>query len=279
MLQRELIDYLLINACNAAIVGAKEIMQLYNYSSVMDVNYKPDSTIITEADCISHESIKKYLSKTRVPLLSEEGRNILYEERYSWDLYWLVDPIDGTREFVKHNDEFVVSIALMSDKKPLFGVILQPATGKLYFSDPDRGAFMIENSLDFDDELKINDVFSVSRHLKRREWSKGDKLRVAITRSHMTAETEEFISRLKRKYGDIEIVNCGSSIKFCYIAEGKADMYIRFTQLFDWDLAAGVAIANAVGAETKHIDSAEIEFNKQVLEIEPFVVKFSEIEI
>lgn len=279
MLQREVIDYLLINACNAAIVGARAILKLYDNKDV-SVSYKPDSTIITEADRVSHESIKQYLSKTRVPLLSEEGRNMLYEERYSWDLYWLVDPIDGTREFVQHNDEFVVSIALMSDALPLFGVILQPATGKLYFSDPDRGAFLIENALQQEQEYELKDIFEMSRKLKRRVVEPNAKIRVAITRSHLNVETESFIALLKERYGDIEVVNCGSSIKFCYIAEDIADMYIRFTNLFDWDLAAGVAIAKAVGAKIWHIeDGSEVVFNKEQLEIEPFIVSLVDIEV
>lgn len=279
MLERELIDYLLIKACNAAIIGAKEIMKLYNSSSEIDISYKPDTTIITEADCVSHQAIKQYLSQTRIPLLSEEGRNMQYEERYSWDLYWLVDPLDGTREFVKHNDEFVVSIAFMSSAKPLFGVILQPATGKLYFSDPDRGAFLIENSLSFNEEIKINDLFSISKKLKRKVWEPGNKLRVAITRSHMTDETQEFVDNLKQKYPEIEFITCGSSIKFCYIAEDIADMYIRFTRLFDWDLAAGIVIAETVGAVTHHLNGEQILFNKQQLEIESFVTTFPSVEM
>lgn len=277
MLQRELIDYLLIKACNAAIIGAKEIMRLYVSDEIFDINYKADSTIITEADRVSHQAIKSYLSQTRVPLLSEEGRNMQYEERYSWDLYWLVDPLDGTREFVKRNDEFVVSIALMSEAQPLFGVILQPATGKLYFSDPDRGAYLIEDSLNFDNELKINEIFTLARKLQREPWKRGDKLRVAITRSHMTRETEDFISKLNENHLDIEVINCGSSIKFCYIAENIADIYFRFTSLYDWDLAAGVVIAGSVGAVTKHLNGSPLTFNKQTLEIEPFIVTFPDV--
>lgn len=275
MLERELIDYLLINACNAAIVGAKKIMSLYKNSSKIEVGYKVDNPkmIITEADKMSHEAIKQYLSQTRIPLLSEEGRNMLYEERHNWDLYWLVDPLDGTREFVNHNDEFVVSIALMSEKTPLFGVVLQPATGKLYFSDPDRGAFIIEDALNLNEEIKINNIFSISRKLKRKVWEKGDKLRVAITRSHITEETSRFIEELKKSH-DVELITCGSSIKFCYIAEDIADMYIRFTRLYDWDLAAGVTIANAVGAVTHNLDYSPIIFNKELLEIESFMSIF-----
>lgn len=279
MLQQELIDYLLINACNAAILGAKEIMKIYNGDKEIDVNYKSDTTIITEADKVSHLTIKRHLSQTRIPLLSEEGRNMLYEERYSWDLYWLVDPLDGTREFVKHNGEFVVSIAFMSGAKPLFGVVLQPATGKLYFSDPSRGAFLIENSLSFNEELKINDLFALAKKLKRKPWQKGDKIRVAITRSHLNEETNEFIEQLEQKYSDVEFITCGSSLKFCYIAEDKADMYVRFTKLYDWDLAAGVAIAECVGVKTYHLNKDQITFNKQFLEIDGFVSTFPGIEI
>ncbi|MFI3261829.1 MAG: 3'(2'),5'-bisphosphate nucleotidase CysQ [Rikenellaceae bacterium] len=279
MLQQELIDYLLVNACNAAILGAREIMKIYDSSNEIDVNYKSDATIITEADTVSHNTIKRHLSQTRIPLLSEEGRNMLYEERYSLDLYWLVDPLDGTREFVKHNGEFVVSIAFMSAAKPLFGVILQPATGRLYFSDPSRGSFLIENSLSFNEELRITDLFAHGKKLKRKVWQRGDKLRVGITRSHLNEETKEFLEQLEQKYEDVEIVTCGSSLKFCYIAEDKIDAYVRFTRLYDWDLAAGVAIAESVGANTLHLNKEKIAFNKQHLEIDGFVATFPTVEI
>lgn len=272
MINRELIDYLIINACNAAVVSGEDIMKIYNTHNEFDVNLKSDNTLVTEADKVSHEKIKKMLSQTRVPMLSEEGRNMLFEERYRWDLYWLVDPIDGTREFIKKNDEFVVCIALMSDNKPLFGVIYVPAEDRLYFSDPDRGAFVIDNAIDKrGDTFKINTIYSLSRKLAPRFWDGSHPLRVAITRSHLTQQTEDFISSLREKYGQVEVLQCGSSKKFCYIAEDKADVYLKMTNMFDWDLAAGHAIAEAVNARVIHINNKNIVYNKQELVIEPFV--------
>ncbi len=280
MISRELVDYLLINACNAAVVAGVDIMKIYNEHTEFDVNIKSDNTLVTEADRVSHEKIKKYLSQTRVPMLSEEGRNMLFEERYRWDLYWLVDPIDGTREFVNKNDEFVVCIALMTDNKPLFGVIYVPSEDKLYFSDPDRGAFLIEQASDKRGEaFHINTLYSLSVHLKPHIWDGKRPLRVVVTRSHMTQETEDFIEELRKKFGPIEEIHCGSSKKFCYIAEGKADIYVRLTSVFDWDIAAGHAIANAVDATVRHIGAGDIAYNKRTLVIEPFIAYVKGIEL
>lgn len=280
MINRELTDYLLINACNAAVVAGADIMKIYNAHTEFDVNIKSDNTLVTEADRVSHEKIKKYLSQTRVPMLSEEGRNMLFEERYRWDLYWLVDPIDGTREFVNKNDEFVVCIALMTDNKPLFGVIYVPAEDKLYFSDPDRGAFLVEHAAEKrGDAFQINTLYSLAIRLEPHSWDGSRPLRVVVTRSHMTHETEEFIDDLRKKFGPVEEMHCGSSKKFCYLAEGKADVYIRLTSVFDWDIAAGHAIANAVDATVKHIGAGDIAYNKRTLVIDPFIAYVKGIEL
>ena len=277
-MERELIDYFLIKACNASIVAGEQIMKLYEDTKEFDVNIKSDNTIITEADRVSHEIIKQYLSQTRIPMLSEEGRDMLFEERYRWDLYWLVDPLDGTREFVNRNGEFVISIALMSENKPAFGVIYIPPQHKLYFSDPDRGAFCIDDTRTLgEEELSINRLFPVSRKLEREPWKEGTPLRVAVTRSHMNDETRAFIDKLKERYENVEVTQYGSAMKFCHIADDKADMYVRFSDLFDWHIAAGEALLRAVGAGIKHIGGEEITYNKVQLIIHPFIATFDSV--
>ena len=182
MIERELTDFLISAAAGAAVAAGRKIMEIYNGDKIIDASINSNNTIITAADRLSHDSIKASLSATRIPVMSEEGRNILYEERFRWDLYWLVDPLDGTREFVAHNPEFVVSIALMVENRPFFGVIYIPAEERLFFSDPDRGAFVMNNPLCFDDTSappSITRIFSDARRLTRQPWDPSKPLRVA----------------------------------------------------------------------------------------------------
>lgn len=279
MIERELTDYLIVNACKAALKAGAEIMAIYDANEALEISINSDNTIITEADRVSHETIKRSLSETRIPVMSEEGRNILFEERYMWDLYWLVDPLDGTREFVKRNNEFVVCIALMSDGLPLFGVIYIPTENKLYFSDPDRGAFIIENpaSLQMAD-TGITDIFKAAKKLEREPWCPGKPLRIVVSRSHLNRETDTFIAEIKANHPSTDVLECGSSKKFCLIAEDKADVYVRLSNMFDWDVAAGHAIISAVGAHTKHLDGTNLKYNTQTLEIPSFIASYSTLE-
>ena len=273
MIERELTDFLISSAAGAAVTAGRKIMEIYNGDEAIDVSINSDNTVITKADKVAHESIKSSLGPTCIPVMSEEGRNIFYEERFRWDLYWLVDPLDGTREFVAHNDEFVVNIALMSENRPLFGVIYIPAEERLFFSDPDRGAFVINNPAAFEGAgpLPISRMFADARRLERRPWEPSMPLRVTVTRSHMGPEVEQFIRRVQERYPDAEVIECGSSKKFCLIAEGKADMCVRLAGVSDWDVAAGHAIMEAVGATTQHMDGSPITYNKPELEIAPFI--------
>lgn len=281
MIERELTDFLIAAATGAAVTAGRKIMEIYNREGTIAASLNSNNTIITEADRLSHESIKSSLAPTRIPVMSEEGRNILYEERFRWDLYWLVDPLDGTREFVAHNPEFVVSIALMVENKPLFGVIYIPAEERLFFSDPDRGAFVMNNPLCFADPAtppSVNRIFADARRLTRQPWDPSKPLRVAITRSHINRDTEHFVSRIKERYPHNEIIECGSSKKFCLIAEDKADVYVRLTGMLDWDVAAGHAITEAVGARTHYIDGSPIVYNDASLEIPPFITRYDALQ-
>lgn len=273
MIGRELTDFLIVSGCNAAISAGKEIMKLYNSSEEFDVAMNSNNTIVTKADRVAHEAIKRSLSPTRTPIMSEEGRNILYEERYSWDLYWLVDPLDGTREFIKRNNEFAISIALMSNNIPLFGVIFIPSDDKLYFSDPDRGAFIVANCREINSFINTSSLFSKAKKIKakiKEERDENESVNIVITRSHLNNETEDIINSLRNRFTNIEVKNCGSSKKLCMIAEGSADIYFRTTPLFDWDIAAGQAIAKAAGVELKTLTNHEVQYNKKELIIEPF---------
>lgn len=271
MLQREQLDYLLANAYNASLRAGAKILEVYNGDD-FNVNLKSDSTPITLADREAHKLIKSYLGQTRVPLLSEEGRNLLFEERCNWDLFWLIDPLDGTKEFIKRNGEFTVNIALMVDNKPYLSIVYAPCFNKIYISDKERGAFVKENvTPDLNADFTISQIFSGASQLPLPS-AKNGKTRIVISRSHLSQETHDFIDELKKKHGETEVIQLGSSLKFCMVAEGSADYYVRTTNTFEWDTAAGDAVAIAAGAATKSLKNNEtLKYNKEDL-ANPFFV-------
>lgn len=268
MIDRELTDYLLVNACTAAVAASQRVMEIYSQKE-LSVSVKSDNTIVTKADTDSHNVIKAHLSKSRIPMLSEEGRNMLYQERYRWDLYWLVDPLDGSKEYVKHNDEFVVCIALMYENRPLIGVIAIPAEGKLYFSDPDRGSFCIDDYSRLSGELSITELYRNARELEPAINEESDTLRILVSRSHKSNLIDSIIEKQREIYSNVEVIECGSSLKFCRLAEAQADVLFKMTSMLDWDVAAGYAIIKGIGAKIAHISGEEILFNKENLTIEP----------
>lgn len=277
MIERELVDFMLTSACKASVLASQKIMEIYK-SGEFDVNMRSNNSLITAADTQSHNAIKSYLSKTRIPLLSEEGRNMLYEERYRWDLYWLVDPLDGTREFVLHNGEYVVCIALMYNAEPLFGVIAVPDQGKVYFSDPDRGSFCVDDFTTLPQEITITELFKHSRKLTPKASEDSDRLRVIATRSHMTEETKSIIEKQRDRYKDIEITECGSALKFCRLAEGEFDAFFRMNDMYDWDIAAAEALLKGVGANIRHIeDDAKVVYNKETLVVAPHYLSLKQV--
>lgn len=273
MLNKELSDFLLLNGCKAAIRAGKEIMKHYSKED-MNIMLKSDSSVITDADTYSHNTIKEILTTTRIPLLSEEGRNMLFEERYNWDLYWLVDPLDGTHEFIQHNGEFIVSIALMSENVPTLGIIYVPASDKLYFSSDYRGVYRMDDALEGYMDIDSIDAFTSNsvKLIGGKRTQNNDKVKVIVTRSHYTDETTSKLNEIRKVYGDIEVIKCGSGLKFCMLADGNADIYIRTTELSDWDIAAGDAIMRGLGYTMLHNNGKNIKYNKPELKITPFYV-------
>lgn len=267
MITTEQKEYLLPKACNAAIRAGAAILEIYNSGNKIDVDIKSDCTPITLADRSAHTVIREYLSKTRIPLLSEEGREMLYAERKDWDLFWMVDPLDGTVEFIKGNGEFTVNIALMSDNLPVFGVIYVPHKKLLYFSDSDLGSFRhegVEASSDL--EMTYSELFSDAMSLPLTK-GKNVPLRIAVSRSHRNDQTERHIEKIKESYKDAELVVQGSSYKLCLVAEGSVDYYPRTTDTYEWDTAAGQAILEKAGGRIYAIDEncSSIGYNKETL--------------
>jgi len=232
-------------AIKAAVHGGSEIMKIYQKED-LGVEYKEDNSPLTLADKACNDIINSYLINTEFPIISEENRQLDYSERKDWETCWIVDPLDGTKEFVKRNGEFTVNIALVKNGKPLLGVIYVPDTKELYFADVSlkKASKDILSSHEVDaDKLDLN----TNSILPNK--TKGSTIKIVGSRSHMNEATQNFVDSLKNDYEQVEIVSKGSSLKFCLVAEGRANIYPRFAPTMEWDTAAGQAICEAVGLE------------------------------
>jgi len=226
----------------ASIKGGNEILEVYKTD--FSVEYKGDDSPLTLADQNANAVIVETLEPLGIPMISEENKNKTYDERKNWSQCWIIDPLDGTKEFVKKNGEFTVNIALIENQKPIFGVIYVPVTHELFIGDveEDKSYKLIWNhEKDFEKNLETAKVLNPQE---------AEKMRVVGSRSHMNEDTQNFIEKLKREQSKaVEIVSKGSSLKFCLVAEGFADVYPRFAPTMEWDTAAGQAICEAVGLQ------------------------------
>ncbi|MBN2349008.1 MAG: 3'(2'),5'-bisphosphate nucleotidase CysQ [Bacteroidales bacterium] len=256
---------LLFNSIYAALSAGEKIIEVYN-SSDFEIQMKSDRSPLTLADIRAHQIIKEILKKTRLPLLSEEGADIPYDERKLWETFWIVDPVDGTKEFIKRNDEFTVNIALLMNRKPKLGVIYAPVLKELYFTDPVSGAYKIGN-IDLKGLEDLKDIQAIINNAVTLPVDKPkDNYCVAVSRSHLSFFTKRFIKKLKREHPRLEIISAGSSLKLCMIAEGVADIYPRFGPTMEWDIAAGHALILATGGSIKEMKTnIEMEYNKPEL--------------
>lgn len=257
------------DAINASIQAGLEICKIYN-SNDFDITIKSDNSPLTKADKASNEVIIKVLSNFNIPIISEENKLLEYNQRKNWDKLWLVDPLDGTKEFIKKNGEFTVNIAYIENNSPVFGTIYVPAKKTLYFGDIKNGAYKVEN---------VTTPYSNFDQLKASakllpENKTSDTFRIVASKSHFNEDTKKFIDELEKKHEKIELVNAGSSLKLCLVAEGSADIYPRYAPTMEWDIAAGHAIALASGAKVvKATDNTDVVYNKKNLLNPYFVVK------
>ncbi len=229
-------------AIQASLEAGKEIMKIYD--TAFNVEYKDDKSPLTEADKRANDIINSYLIPTQIPIISEENKQINYNVRKNWKTCWIVDPVDGTKEFIKRNGEFTVNIALVTNGKPVLGVIYVPAKKVLYFADVNlKKAYKTELDIH---ETTIKEVLAKSKSLNPKAGS-SNPVQVIASRSHISQETLNFIEELKQSGKNVEIVSKGSSLKFCLVAEGNADVYPRYAPTMEWDTAAGQSICNAVG--------------------------------
>ncbi|NRD20797.1 3'(2'),5'-bisphosphate nucleotidase CysQ [Winogradskyella eckloniae] len=228
-------------AIEAAIEAGKEILNIY-HTEDFAVEFKGDNSPLTKADLASHNVIMSHLKASQIPVLSEEGKSMSYEERQQWHQLWIVDPIDGTKEFIKRNGEFTVNIALIENQKTVIGVIYVPVLGELYFSTSDIGAYKVAVNLE---DYSIDSLVKAGVKLP---LERADKTyTIVASRSHMSPETEAYVSDMRATHGAVNLISKGSSLKLCMVAEGTADCYPRFAPTMEWDTAAGQAICEHAG--------------------------------
>ena len=266
MIAKQIREYLLPCAFNAAVRAGAEIMKIYNNSEDYGIEVKSDNTPLTIADRLAHNKIKEVLGETRIPILSEEGREMLYDERKNWEMFWLVDPLDGTIEFIKRNNEFTVNIALMMNNECVGAVIYVPYLQKLYFAEQGCGAMLLEG-------VKVSetanytdaDIRAHAQALPLNNISR-EGFRIAVSRSHQTAETAELVEAMRMLHPEAEVVEQGSSYKFCMMAEGSIDYYPRTTTTYEWDTAAAELILTEAGGVVRSLpDHRPLRYNKSDL--------------
>lgn len=259
---------LFYTAIKASVLAGNAIMEVYK--SDFDVELKNDLSPLTIADKRAHQIISDLLKETELPVLSEEGKEIPFDIRRSWKKFWMVDPLDGTKEFIKRNGEFTVNIALIEDNYPKYGIIYVPVNGDLFFGGKGFGSHKLVG-------LKgIYGSFNeyLEQSLKLPLISSGEVYRMIGSRSHMSDETKKYFDEVSEKKGEVQILSKGSSLKLCMIAEGEADEYPRFAPTMEWDTAAGQAIIEGAGRRVFHYESGtSMRYNKENLLNDWFVAK------
>ena len=241
---------LLLKVCNIAIKAGEEILKYYTED--IHVTHKDDSSPLTKADLASNKIIMNALQQLdrTIPILSEESL-VEWKERKNWTKYWLVDPLDGTKEFIKQNGEFTVNIALIENNKPILGVIFTPVKFDLYFAQKNYGSYKINSSSKLINLQEAEKIFVANQSSIKR---------IIGSRSH---SNQTFDSWVNQNFPNSEIVQAGSSLKFCLIAEGAADIYPRFGPTSEWDIAAGHIIVNEAGGRVNTFENIEINYNKK----------------
>ena len=241
---------LLLKVCNIAIKAGEEILKYYTKD--IHVTHKDDSSPLTKADLASNKIIMNALQQLdrTIPILSEESL-VEWKERKNWTKYWLVDPLDGTKEFIKQNGEFTVNIALIENNKPILGVIFTPVKFDLYFAQKNYGSYKINSSSKLINLQEAEKIFVANQSSIKR---------IIGSRSH---SNQTFDSWVNQNFPNSEIVQAGSSLKFCLIAEGAADIYPRFGPTSEWDIAAGHIIVNEAGGRVNTFENIEINYNKK----------------
>ncbi len=262
-------------AIKAAVKAGERIKEIYDkfdnqedtdYTPSTIVSYKSDNSPLTLADKEANKIIEKYLEPLGLPILSEEGKITPYSERKNWDRFWLIDPLDGTREFVKRNGNFTVNIALMEKNKPVLGIIYVPVSGVLYVGELQKGAY--KQALNLKKTITEDAIETTEKKtIKVSQRTNEEGIIAFKSRSHSGAKDNNYLDKFNVK----EIRKKGSSLKFCLVAEGVADLYYRNGTTMEWDTAAGEAILKAAGGIILNANTdTDLKYNKENLENPPF---------
>ncbi|NVO18274.1 MAG: 3'(2'),5'-bisphosphate nucleotidase CysQ [Bacteroidetes bacterium] len=264
-----MIDSLINIAIRAAIEAGTAIMDVY--ATDFAIELKSDKSPLTLADQRAHSIIAEYLEKTNLPILSEEGADIPFHERKDWISFWLVDPLDGTKEFINRNGDFTVNIALIEDSRSIAGVVYAPVPDLLYFALPLYGAFRVDGSyLKQEPFPSFSDILENSSRLP--VMLNSEDYVIVASRSHQNEETSNLIQQISASRGKVTFLSKGSSLKFCAVAEGSADYYPRLGPTMEWDTAAGHAIALHAKCQVFNPETSEaIIYNKESL-LNPFFI-------
>ena len=255
-------------AIKACLEASKEIMSIYK-GDILKYEDKDDGSPVTLADKRGNEIIQEVLKESSYPYMSEEGKTIPYQTRNSWDKYWLVDPIDGTKEFISRNGEFTINIALIDKHTPTLGIVYVPVSKELFFAQKGFGSFKIENFNQVDDLYQYEFI-----DLQNRTYPSD--YTIVVSRSHMNSETLEFVDQRKQQYGKIKTKSFGSSLKICKVAEGIAHCYPRLGPTMEWDTAAAHAVAIYSGVKIINSKNGNpIRYNKQNL-LNPYFIVSNE---
>jgi 3'(2'), 5'-bisphosphate nucleotidase len=252
-------------AISASIEAGQRTLKYYH--GEFDVSYKADNSPLTAADLESDKIILEQLSTTKIPILSEESKSMPYDKRKNWNRFWLVDPLDGTKEFINKSEEYTINIALIENGLPVIGVVFAPVTGIIYFASREEGSFKTIISLGMS-IVKIR-----MQAFKLKPGILPEKLRVIASRSHRTKDTEIFIQKLNSYIPVGEINSYGSSLKLCMVAEGSSEIYPRLGPTMEWDTAAGHAVAQFANCSVIDIQRKEyLCYNKENMLNSHFVV-------
>lgn len=246
----------------AAREAGKKIMEIY-HSGNFQPYLKPGGSPITIADKSAHKIIMQHLNQTKLPVLSEEGTDIDFRERKNWEYFWMIDPLDGTKEFIQKNGQFTINIALVKKNVPLAGVIYSPCSDTLYYGSKETGVYKNKKG-------KLFQFLPVQKRNHLKDFLQKKQTRIIVSRSHPSPGTTHFLNRFKEAI----TIPLGSSLKFMWILENRADIYPRFGTTMEWDTVAAHAILNATNRGVYHIDlKSELVYNKPDLR-NPFFIAF-----
>ncbi len=255
MLEVKELSQKIVEICQEA---GKEILEVYNDEAGFQVDLKSDDSPVTRADIAANRVIVNMLNTVTpdIPVLTEESAVQPFEERQHWPRYWIVDPLDGTKEFINRADQFTVNIALVENHVATLGVVYVPVSGVAYVGNQE-GAFKIVDG-------EAQEI--TCRALK----GQSDTIEVVASKRHLSAETEQFISAVQKNFGEVSTTSIGSSLKFCLLAEGNADIYPRFAPTSEWDTAAAQAVVEAAGGKVLKTDLTPLDYNTKECILNPY---------